>query len=208
MQISNSRARGLILIGISLGLFLALAVAVASGTTLGFDNAVRQNIHSSATASLTSIAFACAFIGSLQVIIPLTVVAVAVLWHRTQGKLAITFGAVMGGALILNWVLKNAIGRIRPEPFFGVEPETFSFPSGHVLFSACFLCGLWLLRRPRPKYRWVSLVAALLVVGAVGWSRIYLGVHYPTDVLGGGLVAIVWLGAVYTGAAAKTPTVP
>ena len=101
----------------------------------------------------------------------------------------------MVGALILNWGLKNAIHRMRPQPFFGVDPETYSFPSGHVLFASCFYGGLLLILRA--NYRVPTILWILFAFGCfgIGWSRVYLGVHYPTDVVGGYLIGMFWLGA-------------
>ena len=70
------------------------------------------------------------------------------------------------------------------------------FPSGHALFSLCFygtLAGLLVGRLRRPAARAAVWAAAALLILAIGISRIYLGVHYPTDVIGGYLVAAFWI---------------
>jgi undecaprenyl-diphosphatase len=107
---------------------------------------------------------------------------------------ALGLGASIAGALVLNWALKHAFHRARPVPFFVVDPESFSFPSGHVFFALCFYLAFLLIFR---GHRWaaapIALLATFLVIG-IGWSRIYLGVHYPTDVIGGCLAGIFWLG--------------
>ncbi len=92
--------------------------------------------------------------------------------------------------------LKYAYHRARPVPFFGGVPHTYSFPSGHSLVSFCVygvLAGLLSHRVRSTTHRLlVWLVAAVLVL-AIGLSRIYLGVHYPSDVLAGYLAAAVWV---------------
>ncbi len=93
--------------------------------------------------------------------------------------------AVAAGALITNVALKNIVARIRPfEVISGLEiliraPHDYSFPSGHTCsaFSAAFV-----YYRLLPK-KWG--IAALIVASLIGFSRLYLGVHYPSDVLGG-----------------------
>jgi hypothetical protein len=92
------------------------------------------------------------------------------------------------GALVLDLSLKYAFHRPRPVPFFVPAPYTYSFPSGHSLFSFCFygvLAGL-LTRRIRSR-RWRVLIwtLAALLVATIGLSRVYLGVHYPSDVIAG-----------------------
>jgi undecaprenyl-diphosphatase len=104
----------------------------------------------------------------------------------------------MAGAVVLDNLLKYAFHRVRPEPFFGISPETYSFPSGHVLFSACFygMLGLVFAADVRSVLSRAAIwAAAALLVSAIGLSRIYLGVHYPTDVIAGLLVGLFWLGA-------------
>src|SRR5262249_2175727 len=113
-------------------------------------------------------------------------------WRRATLWLVIT----LLGALVLDLTLKYAFHRPRPTPFFGPLPPTYSFPSGHSLFSFCFyalLAGLW---GGRIRSGWLGTmiwtVAAVLVF-AIGLSRIYLGVHYPSDVIAGYLAATIWV---------------
>jgi len=105
------------------------------------------------------------------------------------------------GALITNVALKNMVARIRPYDFTSqivalLPPQSdFSFPSGHTCasFAAAFVC---LQRLPR---RWG--IVAVILAGLIAFSRMYLGVHYPTDILGGLLIgfAASWLACKITG---------
>ena len=112
-------------------------------------------------------------------------------WRRAAIWLVVT----LAGALVLDLILKFAFHRPRPIPFIGPIPRTYSFPSGHSLFSFCFygvLAGLLAGRvRSMPARVLIWLVAALLVL-AIGLSRIYLGVHYPSDVIAGYLAGTIW----------------
>ncbi len=106
--------------------------------------------------------------------------------------------AVAGaGAGIINELLKSVFQRVRPDLFNGpFHLTTYSFPSGHSMGSiACYgmlaFIGIRLLRGRGAKIA-LGLAAALLILG-VGLSRIYFGVHYPTDVIGGFLAGAAWL---------------
>jgi len=85
-------------------------------------------------------------------------------------------------------------------PFFDLAtPASFSFPSGHALFSFCFFAGIAALLSPRLSSQRAKLglwsIAIALILG-IGLSRIYLGVHYPSDVLAGYAAGIVWVATV------------
>jgi undecaprenyl-diphosphatase len=104
----------------------------------------------------------------------------------------------MTGALALDLALKYAFHRERPPVFFGTEPASYSFPSGHALCSFCFygvMAGLIAARVRSPALRIAVWALAALLVIAIGVSRVYLGMHYPSDVIGGYLAAAVWVSA-------------
>jgi undecaprenyl-diphosphatase len=176
-------------------LFAWIAEEVVKEHTLRFDLAVRNWVHQYSSPSLTRAAILASFIGS-GVLVAGVVVSLAVFallrWRRAALWLTIT----LAGALILNLSLKFAFHRQRPTPFFGPPPHTYSFPSGHALFSLCFygvLAGLLADRiQSWPAKICIWSVAAVLIA-AIGLSRIYLGVHYPTDVIAGYLTAGVWV---------------
>ena len=112
-------------------------------------------------------------------------------WRRAALWMVVT----ILGAVVLNVGLKYAFHRPRPVPFFVPVPYTYSFPSGHSLFSFCFygvLAGLLAGRMQSRLGRILVWSLAALLVAAIGLSRIYLGVHYPSDVIAGYLVAGFW----------------
>ena len=113
-------------------------------------------------------------------------------WRRAALWMVVT----ILGALVLDLSLKYAFHRPRPVPFFVPVPYTYSFPSGHSLFSFCFygvLAGLLTRRIPSRMARVLIWTLAALLVAAIGLSRIYLGVHYPSDVIAGYLAASLWV---------------
>lgn len=187
----------LISIGL-LALFAWLAEEALEGELARFDLFFRTQIHSLATPALTAWMERASFFGSVLFLASasaaLCVVFLIIRWRRAASWLAIA----MVGAAVLNVVLKEVFHRPRPEAFFGVEPRSYSFPSGHALASLCFysvLAGLLSTRLPQRAVRVILWIAAIVIVAAIGVSRIYLGVHYPTDVIAGYLAAAVWVGA-------------
>jgi len=113
-------------------------------------------------------------------------------WRREAVWMAVT----ILGAVVLDLSLKYAFHRPRPVPFFVPVPYTYSFPSGHSLFSFCFygvLAGLLAGRMQSRLGRILVWTLAALLVAAIGLSRIYLGVHYPSDVIAGYLAAALWV---------------
>lgn len=118
--------------------------------------------------------------------------------RRTEVAFLVTSAAVAG---LLNQVVKVAIGRPRPSPALVAVTRhltDFSFPSGHVMFYVAFFGFVLFLayrERGRSAIRIVVMVLASVPILLVGASRVYLGEHWPSDVLGGYLLAIAWLTA-------------
>jgi undecaprenyl-diphosphatase len=184
---------------VCLVLFAGLIAAFVSGASATLDELVRSGIHRWVSRPLTLLAQSMTTLGSIAVIAVFAGVAIFSFYTAGRRRDAMTLAMVMAGASVLENGLKYAIHRARPEAFFGTVPETFSFPSGHALFSLCFygtLAGLLAGRLRRPARAAVWAAAALLIL-AIGLSRIYLGVHYPGDVIGGYLVAGFWMSLVY-----------
>ena len=97
---------------------------------------------------------------------------------------------------ILNQLLKNILQRPRPNEFRIIEETGYSFPSGHSMVSMAFYGYLIYLiyRYVKNKYvKWVLIVLLSILICTIGISRIYLGVHYTSDVLGGFLISISYL---------------
>lgn len=107
-----------------------------------------------------------------------------------------------GGAGLLDLIAKLVIGRARPPAVWMVGPVTgFSFPSGHASEAAVYGALAYLLARMCPAWQakvlaWALAVAVSIIIGV---SRVYLGVHWPTDVIGGWALATIWLAVLLTG---------
>jgi undecaprenyl-diphosphatase len=181
-------------------LFAWIADSVVDQHSRNFDIAVRTAIHHYASPAMTRAMFAITSMGNsgLALVAILAVgIFLYVRWYRATIWLLIT----LAGATVLDLSLKFAFHRTRPTPYFGALPRTYSFPSGHALYSFCFygvLAGLLVDRTRSLLLRIIIWSVAALLVLAIGISRIYLGVHYPTDVLGGYLTATIWVAAMIT----------
>jgi undecaprenyl-diphosphatase len=198
----HARSERLVLIGgfavalCSLLFFVWLSGEMLDGDTVRFDANVRSAVHAHTASGVTTIMKALTVFGSSVVMIPLSVAILAFCFIQRDLHALKTLAATFGGALVLELVLKRAFHRPRPVPFFDLpKPASFSFPSGHALFSFCFFVGVAALLSPRlaGHAKLLMWIAAALLVAGIGFSRIYLGVHYPTDVLAGYVAGIVWV---------------
>ena len=182
---------------VSLILFAKLAEEMLEGETRQFDGAVRQFVHFHSSAWLTAAMRFFTFLGSSPVVSIAATSGFTALWVAGRRRRALSIAITVIGGCLLMWVLKVSFHRERPMPFFDTPlPASYSFPSGHALLSFC-LCGAGAIVLSAGQTKgWVRSAiwtfAAVLVL-AIGYSRIYLGVHYPSDVLAGYLAALVWV---------------
>ena len=208
-SIQTSRRKRLLEI---LSLFLTLGMIAAIGTLvfLGwladqvfegdarqFDDATRAAVHTFASPTMTIFMRFMSFMGNTLSLTVATIAAIAWFAWRRWGREARLFALTMIGASLLNLTLKLAFQRPRPVPFFNLTaPESYSFPSGHSLASCCFFAGLAAILSGRVKSRRVRTIIwtiATITFLLIGLSRIYLGVHYPTDVIAGFASALIWI---------------
>jgi undecaprenyl-diphosphatase len=172
-------------------LFTWLAHEMRAGNTHRFDLEVRSALHSLAQPPLTLAMRILTWLGSIALMGPAGAAA-AWLWvRRGRRRAAVLLVVTLAGAIVCDLVLKSAFHRPRPVPFFGLAtPASYSFPSGHALISCCFYGLLAGLRERRP--RWPGWAGAALLVAVIGFSRVYLGVHYPSDVIAGYAAGAAW----------------
>jgi undecaprenyl-diphosphatase len=175
-----------------------LTEEVLEGDTERFDRAVLVWIDGHATPWLDQAALEVTALGDTLVVFLLTVVSatlLAVVGRRAYAWLVLL---AVGGAAVINPTLKAIFGRERPRVFEWVVPDGTSsaaYPSGHALMSMVTLVTLAFVVHRLSTRRWID-VSATLVAGVlillIGLSRLYLGVHYPSDVLAGYAVGFVW----------------
>ena len=161
-----------------------------------FDITVRDAVHAYATPWLTSVMKAASQAGGGWGLWPCGMLIVGLLARAARGREAALFAVAVAGANLVSESMKLFFHRARPEPWFGYSlPSTYSFPSGHAFVSFCFFLCLAevLIRAEWPIAGKVAIwIAALACTLTIGLSRVYLGVHYPTDVLAGYAAGIVW----------------
>lgn len=188
---------GLLLAIAALFFFGWLADEMLEGDTRRFDEIVRASIHETAFPALTAVMQLMSFLGSTLFLIAFGVVVVIALYLREHRRGATLFTITTVGASVLLVTLKLAFRRARPEPFFDTMlPASYSFPSGHSLAAFCFYGALAEILTERTDKLWLQIIvwtAAALMILLIGISRIYLGVHHPSDVVAGYAVGLIWV---------------
>jgi membrane-associated phospholipid phosphatase len=198
----NTRELGkgptLIVFSMAAGLFLVIALAVALSTPLAaLDVNAGTWLHVRATPLVSNAMAAISFLGAPTT---LTIVAVAgsllLLYRHRHSEAAVLTTVVLGGNF-LNFCLKHLIQRGRPvfdDPMFSLP--TYSFPSGHAMASTVFygLLSTYALVHARQRYAaYIAMAAAVFMVALVAFSRVYLGLHYLSDVVAGIAEGVAWL---------------
>jgi membrane-associated phospholipid phosphatase len=175
--------------------FLELVGAVLEGRVAPLDVTISQAVHAWASPAADAAMRFFTQVGSYFVVC--CVVACAAAWAASKkaSALALELAAVTAAAIGLNAVLKNTFERPRPDLFpEAVLPETWSFPSGHSMVSlAAYGTAALVIARLQPRYRVAAWAAVAVVVPLVGLSRVYWGVHWPSDVAAGYAAAAVLL---------------
>ncbi|MCC7265587.1 MAG: phosphatase PAP2 family protein [Candidatus Latescibacteria bacterium] len=176
--------------------FTSVAVNITAGTPSGVDTQVATWFHQHTTPSLTRAAIAITFLGSPLLLGGASVIfGLFLMWRRWWYRL-LSLVLTMGGGLLLNFLLKILFHRHRPHIEHQLAATTgYSFPSGHVMGSMLF-CGAMvstfvLSARARP---WkIGLYGVMLAyVLLIALTRLYLGVHYLSDMLGAMAAGIGW----------------
>ncbi|MFD1775107.1 phosphatase PAP2 family protein [Paenibacillus rhizophilus] len=178
-------------------IFGLISVLVTYNHTAWFDDRIIHLVQSPESPALTSAAKSLSLVGSSKIVISLSLVIMAALFlflkHRLELLLFLWVGVTSN---ILNSILKNWFHRERPNIHRIIEEPGFSFPSGHSMaaFSVYGVLTFLLWRHLRSgSARVLLVVICFILTAAIGWSRIYLGVHYPSDVIGGYAASCAWL---------------
>ncbi len=178
---------------IPLWVFGALAEDVLDQEIFFFDTPILLFMHTHATGILDLLMVFFSLIGYRFGVVPVDLLVLLLLgWRRRWGDALFWFLAV-GGAAVLNLAAKQSFERIRPALWLSIAPETtYSFPSGHAMGSMALVAALVVLLWPT-RWRWGTLVVGSFFVVMVGLSRVYLGVHYPSDILAGWTASLAWV---------------
>jgi undecaprenyl-diphosphatase len=180
-------------------LFLMTALGIRGDTELAhLDGMVEDSLHAVKIESpgLTSFFQTFTRFGSWRrLTIVVAVVGLLLLWRRQHWLLAAWLSVIAGGAL-LERELKELCQR--PRPPYASSPESWSFPSGHTM-ATVLVCGmsiyLMMLLFPRRSPTWLAGLALAALTLLIAFSRIYLGQHYLSDVVGGLVAGLGWVAA-------------
>ena len=174
-------------------LFSTLAGEVMEKESIYFDAVLLRWIHAFSTPFLDNLFLFFTSLGNTIFVATVAVIAIGYLLYKKQHAhmFLLLFG--VGGAALSNVVLKLMFQRDRPALWDQLITETsYSFPSGHAMVSGAFIICL-IVMTWRTRWRLPVLIAGGVVMGMIGLSRVYLGVHYPTDVAAGWLASSIWI---------------
>lgn len=173
---------------ISFILFLVTIILITNDNKY-FDNYI-INLFKYKSDILTNIMKIITFLGSALSIILLTVLLIIVVKGK-RNKILILINVIV--TTLLNQLLKNVFQRVRPIDSI-IEESGYSFPSGHSMVSMAFYGFLiYLVYKSNIKYKGLIIGLLSVLIVLIGTSRIYLGVHYPTDVIGGFTLSLSYL---------------
>jgi membrane-associated phospholipid phosphatase len=195
---------GMVMFLVGAGLFGAIAYNVWSkGPLLQWDMPLARQLHAEAVKQperIIEILIFGFFVGKelLQVIV--IVLSLYFLHKRFWPELAMLLIGAGGGAIIW-YALTGVFDRVRPTNQIGIVVNDPSFPSGHAISAVlCYglLAYLLIPKMPSIFWKWVVAIAAILTMAFIGFSRVYLGGHYLTDIVAGYALGLAWAGLVFT----------
>ena len=177
--------------------FVHVAEVVWEAGGFAGDRQILEWLHAHAAPALDQLALALTAAGDplpMGILAALATAGLAVWSTRPQ---AWFFGLSVGGAMLLNVAVKAVVARLRPALWPSLKPAFYySFRSGHAMGAAALATALGFLLWPH-RGRWLAWVPGPLFALGVGWSRVYLGVHYPSDVLAGWAGSVGWVAALH-----------
>lgn len=198
LPLAIGRSGGVVLAGLAFWFFKKQADYVVEGHADRYDEAIMASVHKVDNRVTHDVLHAATQLGT-HVAIGAVAGATAIMMLR-QGRKHDAWTVVVstGGAMAINTILKNIFRRQRPQELARriKLPKSHSFPSGHSLLSAAtypIVAHHLVERHSLPVQAAVHAVAGMIIV-SVGFSRVYFGVHFPSDVLGGFAAGLGWLG--------------
>lgn len=168
--------------------FARIAREVAKGQTSEMDQTVELAVHSLDTPVLDVVMRAFTFLGSPMAVIPIALAVIAWAVKRKETRAAVALVVVLIMTEALNVMLKHTFERPRPMLFQEIETlHSYSFPSGHAMAAAAIygMMGVVASRLTKRRARPLLVVVLPVLIAMIGVSRVYLGVHWPSDVLAG-----------------------
>lgn len=180
------------------GVFFTIAKNVVNGSVQDYDEQYLLAINERSSPTLDML---FTFVTDIGGVLAVSLMTIGLLAYFLTNKLyykALLVASGVGGAALLNVIAKASFARERPD-LWGqlISESTFSFPSGHAMGSSALaftvIALLW-----KTRWRIPALVLGVIYILMIGFSRLYLGVHYPTDVLAGWTLSLAWVATVAT----------
>ena len=178
------------------GFFAYIARSIHLQTISSFDEPIIDFVQSAESPGLTSIMKLFTTIGSTTSVTLLAILMLGVLLWKKHRAQAVLFGIALAGTGILNQVLKFIFKRERPDFNRLIDIGGYSFPSGHTMMAFSFytILAYIIWRNLKTTGSRISItILAVIMIAMIAVSRIYLGVHFPSDIVGGVLASSVWL---------------
>ena len=185
--------------------FAGLVVELREDGGFFFDVPILVALHQLATPGVDAFFSLISRLGYLWGVVPVDIAILVWLVLRRRFRDGLFFGLAVLGSLGINLLAKDHYARFRPDLWLSIAPETtYSFPSGHAMGSVTLGVAVTLLCW-HSRWRWPVFALAAAFVLLVGTSRVYLGVHYPSDILAGWAAGTAWVVAMYHLVAREAP---
>lgn len=188
---------GALISTILLAVFIFLAIKISSvDGGIYFDQSIISSIHKNINPAIKTFMVIISFLGSATFYIILGPILIIFLIKRKHLIEVYALLISLLGSYGLNEALKAFFGRHRPYEYFLVQQGGFSFPSGHAMITLCFygMAAYLYLRNKRLDSKKVLIwFITVAFIGLTGLSRIYLGVHWPTDIIAGYSAGFIWI---------------
>ncbi|HET7437585.1 MAG TPA: phosphatase PAP2 family protein [Thermoanaerobaculia bacterium] len=211
LPLAIGRSGGVVLAALAFWFFKKQADYVVEGSADRYDDAVMEAVHRIDNPAMTQVMHAVTQLGTHAGIGTVAGITALALLQKGRKHDAVTVAISTGGAMAINTILKNVFQRQRPQELARriKLPKSHSFPSGHSLLSAATfpIVVHHLVERKSLPVQAVAHTLTGMLITSVGFSRVYFGVHFPSDVLGGFAAGFGWLGLTsltHTAAEAET----
>lgn len=196
----------LVLFGLPVIAFVGLANEIKETNPVPGDLAILHALHHLSSPFLDTLFVIITTLGSAAAVVTIIVGTLWYLLHHNHRRDALFLVAAAGGTALLNLLFKLLFHRVRPDLWQQIVIEKgYSFPSGHAMISCSLALAAIIIAWPT-RWRRRAIIAGVIYLVLVGVSRLYLGVHYPSDVLGGWLLSIAWIYLVHRAFGVFSPT--
>lgn len=186
---------GTAIVTIALLFFSYLGSQVLDKQAFVFDSSIQRMLYDMRSPLMTSVMLGITFLGSGFFLGGATIVVISYLLWKQQRRSAFVFSFLLFFGVLLNLLLKSIFQRARPDFLPLVNEPTFSFPSGHSMNSMIFFAAISYFifyRMNHTRIGKLCIALSVVLIFLIGISRIYLGAHYPTDVVAGYLAGLLW----------------